>query len=160
MKAKEIDFAKLNEAVEKFGSLQKANTQLEEDKLALEKKNNQLKQEDDELSATSNKLASQISDMNSKIEDYNSQLQSLYKQIKVHGYQYELFCGFMAMVAESSSVTDSIDTLITAFQKLKETGWYLSKNADEMRSLFVRMVMGDYIKCFRCDACGAKFITK
>jgi len=45
MKAREIDFAKLNEAVEKFGSLQKANTQLETDKLALEKGNAQLKQE-------------------------------------------------------------------------------------------------------------------
>lgn len=122
MKAKDIDFAKLNEAIEKFGSLQKANTQLEEDKLALEKENNQLKQGNDELSATSNKLASQISDMNSKIEDYNSQLQSLCKQIKVHSHQYELFCGFMAMVAESTSVTDSIDTLIATFQKLKEPG--------------------------------------
>jgi len=38
MEAKEIDFKKLNEAVEKFGSLQKANAQLETDKLALGKK--------------------------------------------------------------------------------------------------------------------------
>ena len=44
MKTKEIDYAKLNEAVEKFGSLQKANAQLEKDKLVLEKKNKQLKQ--------------------------------------------------------------------------------------------------------------------
>jgi hypothetical protein len=35
----------------------------------------------------------------------------------------------------------------------------LPKNADEMRSLFVRMVMGDYLKCFYCDVCSAKFIT-
>ncbi len=39
MEAKEIDFAKLNEAVEKFGSLQKANAQLEKEKLALRKEN-------------------------------------------------------------------------------------------------------------------------
>ena len=28
-----------------------------------------------------------------------------------------------------------------------------------MRSLFVHTVMGDYLKCYRCDFCGAKFIT-
>ena len=28
-----------------------------------------------------------------------------------------------------------------------------------MRSLFIHTVMGDYLKSFRCDSCGAKFIT-
>ena len=94
--------------------------------------------------------------MKVEFKNYQSQLQALYNKIKVHNHQYELFCGFMAMVVESPSVTDSMDTLIASFQKLKETGWYLPKNADEMRSLFVRAIMGDYLKCFRCDA---KFIT-
>jgi len=97
--------------------------------------------------------------MNTKLEDYQSQLQSLYNQIKVHSRQYELFCGFMAMVAESPSVTDSIAILIEIFQQLKDTGWYLSKSAADMRSLFVRTIMEDYLKCFHCDSCGAKFIT-
>ena len=35
----------------------------------------------------------------------------------------------------------------------------MSKNADEMRSLFIRTVMGDYLKCLRCKICGAKFIV-
>jgi hypothetical protein len=65
----------------------------------------------------------------------------------------------MAMVTESPSVTDSINTLVALFQKLKEPGWYLPKNADEMKSLFIRTVMGNYLKCFFCDFCGAKFIT-
>jgi len=38
METKDIDFEKLNEAVEIFGSLQRANDQLEKNKLALEKK--------------------------------------------------------------------------------------------------------------------------
>ena len=63
------------------------------------------------------------------------------------------------MVTASPYVNDSIDILIAAFQKLKEPGWYLPKNADEMRGLFIRKVMGDYLKCYRCDSCGAKFIT-
>ncbi len=159
MEAKKIDYAKLNEAVEKFGSLQKANVQLETDKLALEKGNAQLKQENKNLAATRDKLAGQVEDINTKKEDYQSQLQSLSNQINIHSYQYELFCGFMAMVAESPSVTDSLKTLVASLQKLIDSGWHLSKNADEMRSLFVRTMMGDYLKCYRCDSCGAKFIT-
>jgi len=125
----------------------------------LEKGNTQLKQDNEKLAATRDKLAGQVEDMNAKVTSCQSQLQSLYNQIKVHSHQYELFCGFMAMVAESPSVTDTIDTLIDSFQKFKEPGWHLPKNADEMRSLFVRTIMGDYLKCFRCDSCGAKFIT-
>lgn len=159
MEAKEIDFKKLNEAVEKFGSLQKANAQLETDKLALGKKNTQLNKDNKELTATSNKLAGQIDDMKAKVKSYQSQLQSFYNQIKLHSYQHDLLCGFIAMVAESPSVTDSIDTLIASFQKLKELGWYFPKDAYEIRSLFVRRVMGDYLKCFHCKVCEAKFIV-
>ena len=159
MEAKEIDFAKLNEAVGKFGSLQKVNAQLEKYKLALEKENAQLKQENKNLAATRDKLTGQVEDINTKKEDYQSQLQSLSNQIKVHSYQYELFCGFMAMVAESPSVTDSLKTLVASLQKLIDSGWRISKNADEMRSLFVHTVMGDYLKCYRCDNCGARFIV-
>ena len=32
-------------------------------------------------------------------------------------------------------------------------------NIDGLRSLFVRTIMGDYLRCFRCDTCGAKFIV-
>ena len=159
MKAKKIDFPKLNESVEKFGSLQKVNAQLGKDKLALEKGNAQLKQENKNLAATRDKLAGQVEGINTKKEDYQSQLQSLSNKIKTHSYQYELFCGFMAMVAESPSVTDSLKTLVASLQKLIDSGWHISKNADEMRSLFVRTVMGDYLKCYRCGSCGAKFIT-
>ena len=158
MEAKEIDFTKLNEAVEKFGSLQMVNAQLEKHRLALEKGNAQLKQENNNLVATRDKLAGQVEDINTKKEDYQGQLQSLSNQIKEHSYQYELFCSFMAMVVESPSVTHSLNYLIMIFQNLVDAGWHLSKSAEDMRSLFIRTVMGDYLKSFRCDFCGAKFI--
>ena len=66
MEAKEIDFAKLNKAVEKFGSLQKVNAQLEKDKLALEKGNAQLKRENKNLATTRDKLADQVEYINTK----------------------------------------------------------------------------------------------
>ena len=70
MEVKEIDYSKLNEAIEKFGSLQKANAQLETDKLALEKKNAQLKQENEKLMATRNSLAGQVEDLSDKVKSY------------------------------------------------------------------------------------------
>jgi hypothetical protein len=159
MGTNDIDSNKLNEALDKFGSLQKAIAQLESDKLALEKKNTRLKQENDQLSSSRDELASIINDRRIEVASYQSQLESLATQIESRSFQYGLFCGFMAMVAESPSVTDSISTLITLFQTLKESERYLPKNADEMRSLFVHTVIGDYLKCFRCTVWGAKFMV-
>jgi len=100
-----------------------------------------------------------VKELGGKVKSYHDQLKSLCNQLQIHSRQYELFCGFIAMMAESPSVTDSITILIEIFQKLIESGWYLSKSADDMRSLFVRTVMGDYLKCFRCKVCGTKFIV-
>ncbi len=157
--AKEIDVAKLNEALETFGSLQDAIQHMEQEKLTLEKDKSKLKHGKKELVETNVNLDSQKKYLEEKVRGYQNQSQSLFDQIKVYSYQYELFCGFMAMVAESHSVTDSIDILIASFQKLKEPGWSLPKNADEMRSFFIRTVMGDYLRSFRCDACGGKFMS-
>jgi hypothetical protein len=159
MGTNDIDSNKLNEALNKFGSLQKANAQLESDNLALEKKNTRLKQENGELSSSRDELASIVNDRRIEVASYQSQLESLATQIKSRSFQYELFCGFIAMVVESPSVTDSISTLITLFQTLKGSERYLPKNADEMRSLFIRTLIGDYLKCFHCGSCGAKFIV-
>ncbi|MFC1970717.1 hypothetical protein ACFLV0_02105 [Chloroflexota bacterium] len=159
MGTNEINSNKLNEALAKFGSLQKANAQLESDKLVLEKNNSQLKQENEQLSRSRRVLARNIDAMIDKRDSYQDQLNELSNQIRSHSFQHEVLCGFMAMAAESPSITDSIDNLIASFQRLKEPGWHLSKNAEEMRTLFVRMVMGDFLKCFRCKVCGAQFMV-
>jgi predicted RNA-binding Zn-ribbon protein involved in translation (DUF1610 family) len=49
--------------------------------------------------------------------------------------------------------------LIAIFQKLKQPGWLFITKTEELRSVFIKQVMGDYLKCFRCDNCGAKFIV-
>jgi regulator of replication initiation timing len=157
-KEKNIDVKKLNEALEEFGSLQDANTKLKQAIADLKKENTYLRQENETLSAINKNLSAQKKEIDVKIKHCQDQYQSLAKQIKDIQRQYDLVCGLMTMITGSPSVNDSIDTIIDIFQKLKEPGWYLPKNADEMRSLFVRFVMGDYLKSFRCDHCGAKFI--
>jgi DNA-directed RNA polymerase subunit M/transcription elongation factor TFIIS len=61
-------------------------------------------------------------------------------------------------VVGSPSVTETLANLIAFFQKLKDSSWYISKNADELRSIFVHTVMGDYLRCFRCKSCNAQFV--
>jgi len=159
MAVQQVDGVKLKQAIEQFGSLQHAVEQLQKKKVALEQENEKLKKNNKQLTMTKDKLSHEMDTMNKAIEERQKVFQSLAKQVEEHSRQYELFCGFMAMVAESPSVTDSITSLIETFQKLKESGWHLSKGVADMRSLFVHTVLGDYLKCFRCDACGAKFIT-
>jgi FtsZ-binding cell division protein ZapB len=159
MAISKVDRNKLRQAIERFGSLQNATQHLEEVKSILEKANIGLKQENEKSLVIRDKLSREIELMKDKINSCNSELRSLFERIERYGCQYELFCGFMAMVAESPSVDDSLGNVIKLFQRLLDTSWYISKNATDMRSLFVRNIMGDYLKCFRCDYCGAKFIT-
>lgn len=156
----------MKQAIEKFGALSEANEQLQKENLDWQQKNSQLQEDNAQLKGENTTWITKrdelkqdtIGLLNNKREAELG-LKSIATKLKDYTRQYELFCGFMAMVAESPSVTDSINILIASFQKLKEPGWSLTKNADEMRSFFIRTVMGDYLKSFRCDACGGKFIT-
>jgi len=154
-----VDGTKLKQAVAQFGSLQDAIQHLQKGKLILEKQNAGLKQESERLILTRDKLSHEIKDMSNKINSYKIDLQSLFERIGKHSRQYELFCSFMAMVADSPSINNSLRNVIALFQKLLDTGWCLSKSAEDMRNLFVRTILGDYLKCFCCDYCGAKFIV-
>jgi hypothetical protein len=63
------------------------------------------------------------------------------------------------MVLSSPSVSTSVKNLADLFENLDKTGWTVAKTPEDLRGHFVRTVMGDYLKCFRCKSCGARFIT-
>jgi len=154
-----VDHIKLKHAIERFGSLLDAIQHLEKERDILEKKKAGLSKKNVELKITQDKLSRRVKGLKEKIESYTVDLRSLYEQIIRHSRQYELFCGFMAMSNGSPSIGESLRNLIALFEKLLDTGWLVSKKPEDMRSLFVSSVMGDYLKCFRCDSCGAKFIV-
>jgi hypothetical protein len=158
IKAK-VDVKKLKSSLAQYGSLEKVVEKLRKEKQALENQVNQLKNKTDKLTRNENELTSEIGELKSSIDDGKAELSSLTEKIKQYGPQYTLFCGFMAMLAGSPSVTDSIDTLTDLFGRLKEPGWYLPRDPGELRGVFVRKVMGDYLKSFRCGVCGASFVT-
>ena len=146
-----INGVKLNKALEQFGSLDKSIE-------AMQKQKKKLKQYNAKLQINKNNLSKQVQSLNSQFHERQGQLQSLSDKIEHYRSQYDLFEGFLAMIAASPSATSSLEGLITTFQKLTE-GWQTVKNSDELRSIFIRTVMGDYLKCYRCDSCGARFIV-
>ena len=154
-----VDAKKLKEALEQFGSLQNAVENLQRERQAQEGQIDRLRKDNNKLTVNRNGLSGEVEELKNFINEHKAKLQDLADNIERHGTQYMLFCGFMAMLFGSPSVTDSIDTLVALFKRLKESGWYVSKNPEELRSIFIRTVMGDYLKSFRCEACGAKFIT-
>jgi len=154
-----VDSKKLGKALEQYGSLQNALEHLLVESQKLEAQVTRLKKQNGELAATKNKLQHQNEKLDNHVSDRKAELQDLAKEIAQHHRQYGLFAGFMAMLVGSPAITDSLDTLIASFQRLKTPGWLVPNTADELRSRFIRTVMGDYLKSNRCEACGAKFVV-
>jgi len=158
MAASKISSTKLNEAIKKFGSLHQAVEALQNEEQALKKLNSQLKQDNANLEVTKNKHLTEIAQLDSEISAKKSDLDSVSKKEDQHARQYQLFEAFVAMVAGSPSATSSAQVLATTINILC-AGWHASKKPDELRALFVRTVLGDYLKSFRCDYCKAQFMV-
>lgn len=159
MVAASIDGAKLKQAIKEFGSLEKAIEQLKYQVDILCKQKNELKQETEELSLSKKKLIADTNDLSNQYNNQKAKLQSLVDNFGKWERQHNLFQGFLTMLVGSPSVDSSLKILTSLLQELAVSGWALTKTADDLRSHFVRTIMGDYLKCFRCNACGAKFMA-
>ncbi len=62
------------------------------------------------------------------------------------------------MLVSSPTASEATDTLVSLFQSLSQEVWYSALSVKELRGLFVTIVMGDFLKCYRCTSCGAQFI--
>jgi len=154
-----INGIKLKRAIGEFGSIQKAVEALQTEKLELDKYNSELKRENAQLKLDRDKLTAEVKTIQDQLAIKVKQLELLTERAKEYGHQYELFEDFVVMLATSPSVTGSVTALVALFQNLLDKGWCTSKTPEDLRSAFIRHVMGDYLKCFRCDNCKARFIV-
>lgn len=143
---------KLKEAIDHYGSIQKATENLELKNKALEEENQWLEQK-------SNKASLRLKRLDKKYVAQKKRIDSLDAKVKKFERQYRLFESFLAMLITSPSVDTSLKTVIALLQELTDSGWALSATPDQMRDLFVSNIMGYHLKSFRCKGCGAKFIT-
>ncbi len=109
--------------------------------------------------AQKDKLVADIKDLKNQFAAKKQELESLAANFDKWERQYNLFQAFLAMLLGSPSVDSSLKNLISLLQELAQSGWAVTKTTDELRGYFVSMVMGDYLKCFHCKACGCKLIV-
>lgn len=159
MKRQKVDSTRLGEALEKFGTLRDALDHMLIEKQNAEATISRLKKQNRELMVTRDKLRRSIEVLDERLRKGRFEFRDLTAEIVQHRRQYGLFAGFMAMVAGSPSIAESLDMLITSLQRLKTPGWTFTETPEELRSEFIRIVMGDYLRSYRCEACGAQFIT-
>ena len=158
MTVKKVDGVSLRKAIQNFGSLEKAIEVRRNEKALLQRDNSKLQRHNSELKLTIAKLSAEIEEMQKQLEEKRKEERLLFDNMEKYGSQYQLFQGFLAMIASSPSVSDSIAALIVSLNKLLNANWYASKSSEELRSLFVHTVLGDYLKSFKCDLCGSGFI--
>ena len=158
MAARKINGTRLRTAIQSFGSLEKAIISLRRTKAVLEKQNEQLRQQISLDEAVRNSLSNEIKSMSATMDEQKEQYRILSEATGNHRQQYELFQGFMTMLVSSPSVNDSIESLIDSLKRLLSPGWQLTRSNEAMRTLFIRTVLGDYLKCFQCTRCGSRFI--
>lgn len=150
--------AKINEALAQYGSLREAVGDLEILKSALEKFADTLKKQTAELGQDKAKLLVEIKALGDKLSEQRDQLDRQSERVRRRDYQYHLFESFIAMVEGSPSVTKSIEDLIAMFQWLLESGWDKSLEPNQLRSIFVNNVLGQFVNCSRCTVCDTRFI--
>jgi predicted RNA-binding Zn-ribbon protein involved in translation (DUF1610 family)/FtsZ-binding cell division protein ZapB len=159
MATAEVNTNKLKQAIEKFGSLEKAVNALESYKQALENQIAHLKQSVGALTIQRDKLSSEVENTQNQLSQKEKRLELQAERILQDDRQYQLFESFLAMVASAPSATTSVEDLIATLKTLLSPGWQTPMKAEDLRSLFIRNIMGDYLKCFHCDNCGASFIV-
>jgi len=156
---KSINGGKLKSALEQFGSLDQAIKSLQQLRQQLENKVKELNELVVRLQSKVKTLGEQIHSYDGQISDRNTRLARLNDILYKYNNQYSLFEGFLAMLFSSPSTGQALAGLAEMFPRLVNEGWSTDKPVEELRDMFVRTVLGDYLRCFRCSRCGNSFMV-
>ena len=167
MVAPKVDGVRLKQALEEFGSLQKAVDTLKIQKKALAADGSALTKdranrlgEINHLDNTVNEYKQNLTYQKEAFQKYTQGYEEYMNSIKQFMLQYAIFEGFVAMLQTSPSEKESIRDLASYILMVGEkVVWKFYDQPDRLRYVFVTTVLGHYLKCYRCDRCGLKFIT-
>jgi hypothetical protein len=154
-----VDLTGIKDAIRRHSSLSQTLAEMQAQRQTLETKLSQL--HDDNLDEENKQkcLSNQIAELQGNINEREKTLADLDTSVNRKRRQWDIFEWFMAMVSTSPSTgAEFYNGLVSFLESVMRPGGFTSKSAEELRSAFVRAVMGDYLHCFRCDFCGAKFI--
>ncbi|GAH25840.1 unnamed protein product, partial [marine sediment metagenome] len=132
---------------------------LETDVSALTKDRADRVSEINHLDNTINEYKQNLTDLKEAFQTNKQGYDEFINSIKEFMLQYAMFEGFIAMLQTSPAEKKSIRELASYILMLGEKIWDFYDQPDRLRYLFVTTVLGDYLKCYRCNKCGLKFIA-
>ena len=173
MASQKVNGASLKQAIEEFGSLQKAidavKTQLkalQTDLLTLtrdidSKEKDRVKYLDDlkHLKKTIEERKQEFRELKNAFEKYLQDVDEFRDNNKQFMLQYCIVESFVAMLRTSPSAKESIKELAIKITILGDVVWRYADEPNKLRKVFIKIVLGDHLHCYRCDRCGLKFIA-
>ena len=173
MVSQKFNGVSLKQAVEEFGSLQKAIDSLKTQKKTLQtdllaltrgidsKEEVRAKYLDDLnlLKKTIEERKQNLDDLEKTFRKYRQDADEFIDNYKQFILQYCIVEGFVAMLRTSPSTKESIKELAGDILIMGEAVWKFSNEPDKLRWLFVHTVLGEHLYCYHCDRCGLKFIA-
>jgi len=156
---RQLDTDGLGQAIDDFGSLRKTLDSLRRENEKLIRDNETLRAESANLQAQKNDLLGSLKATEQKLQEENQRLATVSTNRIKRERQFDLFDGFVAMLVTSPSLGGSLEHVKRLIATLSSEPWQAMKPPDELRSLFLRTIMGDFLRCFHCDNCDASFLV-
>ena len=153
-----VDAARLKQLLSEYGSLEEAVEAKRKAKGTLEKDVARFQAKRARLEEDKSALEKQLETLGSQIAEKNRLLKQIEGMVEQHSSQYKLFESFIAMLLTSPSHEVTLHDLILLLERLERDGWHTVKKPQELRRIFIQVVLGFYLRCYQCDNCGVRFI--
>lgn len=154
-----VNTAKLKEAIEKFGSLQKTIEVLELRKKEIETEVLTVSRDLDVKKKTRAKYLNELDQLDGSIKEHTEKLNEIGTNINKYSQQYRLFESLVTMMQTPPHTVEDLEELAGTILVFSKMVWRSNILPEKARYLFVETVLGNYLHCYRCDRCGLKIIA-
>ena len=159
MTAIEVNTAKLQQAIEEFGSLQKAIEVLELRKKEIETEYLTVSRDLDVKKKITVKYLNELKQLDSSIKERTEKLKEILISIDKYLKQYRLFESLVTMIQTPPHTVGDLEQLADIILVFSKMVWRSNILPEKARCLFVETVLGTHLHCYRCKGCGLKFIA-
>ncbi len=166
MTATKVNTAKLQQAIGKFGSLQKAievfelrKKEIETETLTLTRGLDVNKKTKAKYLNELNQLDNECNQLDSSIKERTEKLNEILASISGYSKQHRLFESLITMLLTPPRTVGDLEELAVTILLFSKMVWRSPILPEKMRFLFVDTVLGKYLHSYRCDRCGLKFIA-
>ena len=158
MTKSKINTVKLQKALQKFDSLDKANEVLESNEQSLTSTVQALEVDLEVKKETKAKYQEELNKLTEEVALQNDKLNQIFDHINSYGIQYLTFESIITCLNASPLKDDVFEELYKEFFVLSKIDWKPYYKADQLKRAFISKAIGQHVNCYQC-ICGIKFIT-